>query len=252
MQEQASNPMENFLNAKFLLKDSFDITMTDEDFIEKAYRGYRKIGNIATATHVYKGLVENCSINLPCNVEFIESVTTGDVVLDNLTDVVIYYNDEVSQGPKVNQYYFPDIMLNNSSLSKINLSRTQLHPTGQFVPYEICGKNELIKVGSQWENEKLNIIYRGQVLDEDGLPALTSKEVEAIATYVAYLDVQKRVFKREPGMVEILNYIIPRYKRALQAASIPEYVSQNFWDQLLSANTRMDRKTFGSSYKLIR
>jgi len=249
MQEQATNMFENFLAAKFMLKELFDITMTDEDFIEKAYRGYRKIGNIATATHTFKGKVESLKIKLPCNVEFIDSVTTGDLVLDNVGDIV--FVADTDYGPKISQYYYPDLLAANN-ITKINLSRTDLHPTGEFIPYKICGRNEYLEVDDHWEGETLNIIYRGQILDEDGLPALSNKEVEALVYYVAYLDVQKRLFKKEPGTVDLLNYIIPKYKRALQAAAIPEYLSQNFWDQLLSANTRMDRKQFGSSYKLIR
>lgn len=33
---------------------------------------------------------------------------------------------------------------------------------------------------------KINILYRGIVLDDDGLPELTDKEVDAIAAYCAY------------------------------------------------------------------
>jgi hypothetical protein len=249
MIESATNSFENFLNAKFLLKDLFDITMTDEDFIEKAYRGYRKIGNIATANHKHKGLVENQMIKLPCNVEFIESLSTGDLVLDSINDIIIV--TENPNGPITNQYYYPDL-LGYDNINKINLSRTNLHPTGQFIPYEICGKNEFLKVSEKFEGETLLVIYRGQVLDEDGLPALTAKEVEALAYYVAYLDVQKRIFMKEPGMADLFQIIKPEYIRTMTAAKIPEYVSQNFWDQLLSAHTRMDRKTFGNSYRLIR
>jgi hypothetical protein len=250
MQEQATNPLENFLNAKFLLKDLTGITMTDEDFIEKAYRGFRKIGNIATATHTFKGEVDNDhKIKLPCNVEFVEALCTGDIFLNMMGDVA--YSAETTYGPKVSQYYYPDIF-NTAGISKINLSRTQLHPVGQLVPYEICGKNEALIVDKAWAGQHLTVIYRGQILDEDGLPALTAKEVEALAYYVAYLDVQKRIFMKEPGMNDMFAIIKPQYTRAMQAAKIPEYLSQNFWDQLLSANTRMDRKQFGASYKLIR
>jgi hypothetical protein len=182
-------------------------------------------------------------------VEFIEAVTTGDYYLDQVGDII--YSSEGSNGLKVNQYYYPDI-LNLSNMNRINLSRTDLHPVGQYVTYEIMGRNEYLKFGEMWEGSKLSIIYRGQVLDEDGLPALTAKEVEAIAYYVAYLDVQKRIFMKEPGMKDMFELVKMQYPRALQAAKIPEHLSQNFWDQLLSANTRFDRKQFGSSYKLIR
>lgn len=249
MTESSTNPMENFLSAKFLLKDLTGITMTDEDFIEKAYRGYRKIGNIATATYKYKGKVENQKIKLPCNIEFMESLSTGDIILDSVNDII--FVSENPGGPITNEYYYPDL-ISFENVNKINLSRTNLHPTGQFVPYEICGKNEHLLVNEKLEGEELLVIYRGQVLDEDGLPSLTAKEVEALAYYVAYLDIQKRIFMKEPGMADMFAIIKPEYIRTMTAAKIPEYVSQNFWNELLSANTRFDRKTFGNSYKLLR
>jgi len=249
MTDSSTNPMENFLAAKFLLKDLTGITMTDEDFIEKAYRGYRKIGNIATATYKYKGKVENQKIKLPCNIEFMESLSTGDIVLDSINDII--FVSENPTGPITSQYYYPDIIAFDN-INKINLSRTNLHPTGTFVPYEIIGKNEYLLVNEKLEGEELLVIYRGQVLDEDGLPSLTAKEVEALAYYVAYLEVQKRIFMKEPGMADMFAIIKPEYIRTMAAAKIPEYVSQNFWDELLSANTRFDRKTFNNSYRLIR
>jgi hypothetical protein len=33
----------------------------------------------------------------------------------------------------------------------------------------------------------LNILYKGIIVDEDGLPYLTDKEATAIATYIAYV-----------------------------------------------------------------
>lgn len=249
MQNSATNPLENFMNAKFLMKDLFGISMNDADFIEKAYRGFRKIGNIATATHAINSTVSDCKVQLPCNVEFIESVSTGKTMLDPKNDIVYLYEDEYL--PRANTYYYADI-LTSPSMNKINISRSQLHPTGQFIPYEICGKNESVKVSDTWEGQKILIIYRGQVLDEDGLPALTPKEVEAIAYYVAFIDTQKKTWMKEPGADKLLAYIKPESEIKLAAAKIPEYVSQNFWDEVLAANTRFDRKQFGSSYKLTR
>ena len=33
---------------------------------------------------------------------------------------------------------------------------------------------------------RVNILYKGIIADEDGLPELTDKEANAIATYIAY------------------------------------------------------------------
>lgn len=249
MQEQAKNPFENFMAGKFLLKSLFDIIMQEEEYIEHAYRTFRKMGNIAVATHCIKEEVpDSLTIELPCNLEFIESVTTGDTYLNNTADVVYYFDGTQNIRPVVNQYYYPDI-LNDTYLNKISLSRTDLHPVGQFVPYELidCGRKLLLKDPMKGQN--VNIIYRGQILDDEGLPCLSPKEVEAIAYYLAYITTQKNAFRKDPGALQMLPMIKQEAELKLAAAKIPEYVNQNFWEQVLAAKTRFDRKVFYNGYK---
>lgn len=250
MTNEASAPFENFMNAKYRLKSAFGISMIDEDFIEIAYRAYRKIGNIATATHCIRPLVtDHCKIPLPCNIEFIESVSSGKYLMPDVDDFNIIYEDNYV--PSVSSYYYPDI-LTSQLFNKSSLTKSELHFDGQLIPYTIIGKNEFIQVSEHWQGQYINISYKGQLLDEDGLPALTPKEVDGIAHWVAYEDTQKRFFMKEPGVEALLAYIKPLAEVKLQAASIPEYLSQNFWDQLLSASTRHDRKQYGISFKLMR
>jgi len=54
---------------------------------------------------------------------------------------------------------------------------------GRFVKYERVG--DTLYINSKY-NGRINILYRGVILDDDGLPELTDKEVDAIAAYVAY------------------------------------------------------------------
>jgi hypothetical protein len=35
--------------------------------------------------------------------------------------------------------------------------------------------------------DKVNILYKGVVLDDEGLPEITDKEAQAIAAYIAYI-----------------------------------------------------------------
>jgi hypothetical protein len=41
----------------------------------------------------------------------------------------------------------------------------------------------------------LNILYKGIIADEDGLPELTDKEANAIATFIAYSNKYKEGLK---------------------------------------------------------
>jgi hypothetical protein len=249
MQDQAKNPFENFMAGKFLLKSLFGIIMQEEEYIEHAYRTFRKMGNIALATHCIKESVpDDLTIELPCNVEFIEAVSTGDIYLNNGTDVVYYFDGTQNLRPVVNQYYYPDI-LNDTYMNKVSLSRSDLHPIGQLVPYELIDCNRKLLLKEPMRGQSVNIIYRGQILDDEGLPCLSPKEVEAIAYYLAYIMTQKGAFQRDPGAVQLLPMIKQEADVRMAAAKIPEYVNQNFWDKVLSAKTRFDRKVFYNSYK---
>ena len=94
-------------------------------------------------------------------------------------------------------------------------------------------------------------IYRGIVMDKDGNPLLTRKEAEAIAYRMAFLDTQKKAFMRDPVATQMLSYIQNEAGKKMAAAKIPEYISQNQWNRILSTMTRHDRKVFWSSYKTL-
>jgi hypothetical protein len=45
----------------------------------------------------------------------------------------------------------------------------------------------------------VTILYHGIVVDEEGLPYLTDKEVQALAAYCAYIDIYKKSLVQKDG-----------------------------------------------------
>ena len=66
---------------------------------------------------------------------------------------------------------------------------------------------------------------------------------------MAFYDTQKKVFMNEQGAASKLDYIARESGRKMAAAKIPERMSQNEIDRLLTARTSHDRKVYWSSYK---
>jgi len=248
-QDQTQASFYDFMHGKYLLKRLFGIDLQEDDYVEDAYRVWRDIGNIAVATHAFEGIVGTDNvIVLPCNCEFIEAVTTGPYRQDNEGDLVIWYDTSTNV---INPNSFlPDIKLDESYLLS-PITHTQLHPQGVFIDYELFNKGgaKYMRFNEKYAGSKLTVMYRGIIMDDDGNPCITRKESEAIAYKIALIETQLEAYKGDPLKIKLLGMIKGQSDIKMQAAKIPEYLSQNFIDQLLAAQTRYDRKVFNSSYK---
>jgi hypothetical protein len=244
-QEQTTVPFYDFMYPRFLLKDLYDIDMQEDDYLERAYNTYRAIGNIATGIHHFKFTVaDDLKIELPCNCEFIESVSTDENLLMRQEDLIIYSATNSSLSPNS---FLADV-ISNESLRRVYIPQSSnLHPTGIFMPYDLQGR--IMHFSTEQSGTKGNLIYRGILVDDNDNPILYRKEAEAIAAQLAYLHTQKQVFMRDPAAAGILAYIKPEANRLMAAAKIPESITQNQWNRILAARTRHDRKVFNSSYK---
>ena len=229
--------------------------MNEDDYIERSYNIFRDIGNIATSIHAFKFEVDNSLVvQLPCNVEFIEAVSTGDDSVDSFGAEVTTWHADWGTDPN---YYLPDVM-NNPAVNKVNISNqeSRLHPKGEFLAYNLQGT-----VGNyQLQFDESNIgtkgvcIYRGICVDDKGNPLLTRKEANAIAHKLAYIITQKRWFMDvgNGDQANKMQYIKAEAGRLMAAAKIPEYMNQNEIDRVFSALTSHDRKVYWSSYKSLK
>jgi hypothetical protein len=243
-QEQSAIPFYDFMYPKLLLKDLYDIDIQPDDYLERAYNVFRAIGNIATGVYTYNFTIDDTlKVQLPCNLEFIESVSTDENQLMKGEELLLYTSNE-NISPNA---YLADIT-NNESLRRINIPQSSnLHPTGRFLPYNLGGKNLIFS--PEQSGTRGICIYRGILVDDHDNPLLFRKEAEAIAAQLAFIDTQKKMFMRDPSAAGILGYIKPEAARLMAAAKIPEYVTQNQWDRVLAAKTRHDRKIFNSTFK---
>ena len=69
---------------------------------------------------------------------------------------------------------------------------------GKLLKYEQVGD----KLYFAHNYGRVNILYRGILMDDEGLPQITDKEATAIATYIAY------VLKFKEGLITNNNSII--------------------------------------------
>ena len=251
---QSEGSMYDYLYSKYLLEEDFGIALNEDDFVEKSWPIYRNIGNISTATHVFDTVIpDDLILLLPCNCDQIDSVSTFSNREGINNDLLIIQTDYSGISMTTAEYNFMPDIIDNLSLKRHNLSRTSMHPTGEFVSYTVENLNgsKILKFDDKHKGVHIEVIYKGILMDNENNPLITLKTAQAISYKMAFMYTQKLAFKGDPTAMKMLPYIKQESNVKMAAAGIPEYLTQNFFDQLLKAKTRHDRKVFNSSYKTL-
>jgi len=240
--------MYDFMYGRYLLKSYFDIEMQDGDYIEHAYNIYKEIGNAYKARYMHKALVgADCKVILPCNASIILYVSTGDQ-WDSKTNAIDWLDIQGIGNPYVRGF----ISRSGMNVMYNHQQRTITRAEGEYIPYslEALGDRYSIKVDPIYIGQVLHVGYKGLCTDMDGNPSLYRKEAEAIAYRLAYMDVQRDVFKHIPAAMQILPMIKMKSDVAMAATKVPEHITQNEMNRVLSVMTSHDRKVYFSSYKI--
>lgn len=224
----------NFKYGLTLANELYDIDLDEDTYEELALIAWNKIGN--KRCKLYRWCTSlNCSnltIELPCNADIIEAVTYGFEDYD-------YTSNKTHNG----QGQFTESYIESSKPFNDNL-----YISGRYAEYERVG--DTLYFNRNYGT--INILYKGVIVDEDGLPELTDKEAEAIATYCAYTLKYKEGLKtNNANIIQIAQQLKRDWYIAVDQARIPEYLNQNDMDEILDVRVRYDRKIFNKSYKPI-
>ena len=97
---------------------------------------------------------------------------------------------------------------------------------------------------------QVNILYKGILVDEDGLPEINYKEKDAIACYCACTKRFKEGWKNHnQNMLQEAQLLEQRWLKLCDAARVSIHLSQNDMNEILDAKTSWNRKIFNKSYK---
>ena len=221
------------INAAYELCDSlYGITPDETQFEDLALTAWNKIGTKHTRLYKFEGSVKDHVLELPCNVDEIESVHVP------VPDAQVTSN--VSNFPWENIWV-------ESYIDRFPRFQSPYFQSGKLVKYD-QGDNELYFANNY---PKVIVVYHGVLADdEEGLPLVNEKELTAIATFVAYASKYKEGLKKnDANLLKIAQTLEEKWLRACNAARIPEHLSQNDMDAILDAKTSWNRKSYGKSYK---
>ena len=231
--------MQDFHAAMYQANLLYGIDIQEDDFEEIGLIAWQKIGNKRTRTYRYCTNVDcdgDGSVELPCNCDLIEAVTYGFEDWN--------YTDNVKPNGDINSAYTEGYIESRKAFNQ------PLYLPGKLVKYERVGDKIYINSGYRG---KINILYRGVILDDDGLPELTDKEVDAIAAYVAYTQKYKQYLQtNNREILQQAQLLMQEWTRQCDGARVSEYINQNEMNDILDAKTSWNRKIYGKTFKFFK
>ena len=227
--------LHNF-NAAYGLADSlYGITLSETEFEDIALNGWSLIGNKHTRLYRYIGDVIDGKLDLPCNVDVIESVHVP------INDAQMTSNQS--------DIGFVDSLWTENYIDFWKRNEDPYWTRGKYVKYD--EGNGVLYFSHNCRH--VMVVYHGILADDEtGLPLLNDKELRAVAAYVAYVSLYKEgIRKRDGNLIQLAQTIKADWLQLCNSARVPEHFSQNDMDRILDVKVRWDRKAYGKSLKPI-
>lgn len=229
--------MDNFNTAYAQANLLYGIDIPPETFEEIGLIAWNKIGNKTCRFYRYRSEIDptTLSIQIPCNCDIIEAVT------------YMFEDWNYSTNKTVNGDYQSQFI--EQYIEGRKLYEHPFYISGKFAKYE--------RVGDTLVFDKnygaVNILYKGVVLDDEGLPYLNVKETEAIACYCALTVKFKEGWTlNNSNILQEAQMLEQRWLKLCDEARVPTHIDQNEMNQVLDAKSSWGRKLYNKSYKPIR
>lgn len=222
----------NFHTAYTYIQTNYGLNIDQLEFESSGMIAYDKIGNKQTEIKEFVGDVVNGELELPCDVTSIEAV----------------FGNFIDSQKTSNKQRWPQVITNyiEQYIEYWKYNKSLLYDYGVLLNYQM--RENTLLFDKDYKN--VLVLYRKQILDEEGFPYINSKEAEAIAAYCAYTDLYKQAIRtRDPNTYQMAQNIKLEWVRLCERARVPEKVSQNDMNRILDVMTSFDRKSYGKSFK---
>lgn len=229
--------LNNFHYVQVLLDMLYGIEMEDEALEELGLLAWNLIGNKRARLYKFCGTLDcDNSLTLPCNAleGQIEAVTSSYEDWERTTNKTDFGNF-------------------NSAFVENAIEREKFYPSkfylpGKLLKYEQVGD----KLYFAFNYGTINVLYWGIQIDEDGLPELSDKEANAIATYIAYTQkFRDGLITNNSNIIQQANLLKAEWLKQCDQARIT-YLNQNDMNNILEIKNSFDRAWYGKSFKPIR
>ncbi len=234
--------MQNFHYVAVLLDQFYGINLDDADLEEIGLMAWGYIGNRVRKLYKYTTFIDpsDNSITLPCNALDVN----GDSCVELVTTPYEEWNTVTNK---------TDLGDLSTAEAEQYIEASKIYQGPYYLPGKVL-KYEQVKEKLYFTHNygKVNVLYKGILVDEDGLPEITDKEAMAIATYIAFMQAFKEGLKTNNGdKVKASQLLEARWNKQCDQARVKQ-LSQNDFNQILEVSTSWDRKRYNFGYKPLR
>ena len=232
--------MNDFGYISVLLDMLYGIEMNSEDIEELGLIAWNLIGNKDMRLYKIQLAIDSTdnSVTLPCNFILgesqIEAVTAG-------YEDWSYVTNYSENGDHLTAFI-------ENSIEAEKYYRSPYYISGKLLKYHQSGN----KLYFSSNYGTVNILYKGVLMDDEGLPKLTDKEATAIASYIAYVVKFKEGLQTNNTNIINQSYEIKKIWLQQCDQARVKYLNQNDMNNILEVKNSFDRATYGRSYKPIR
>lgn len=230
----------NFHYIAVLLDQLYGVEINDEDLEELGLLAWEQIGNRNIKLYRYSTCIgPDLSVTLPCNAisddrSNVELVTASYEDWERVTN----YSEN---GDQNTQYI-------ETRIESEKFYQSPYYLPGKILKYEQVGD----KLYFTHNYGKINILYKGILADEDGLPQITNKEAAAIATYIAYVQKFKEgLITNNKNITEQALQLENLWRKQCDQARVT-YLNQNDMNDILDIKYSWDRHSYGKGSKKLK
>lgn len=218
---------------------TYGIELEDSDMEEYGLMAWDYIGNKNRKLYRYCTEIDplDNSVTLPCNALDLNGDSCVELVTASWEDWSSVTNT-TNNGDLSTAY-------TEHFIEASKYFEGPYYMSGKVLHYEKIGD----KLYFTHNYGKVNILYKGILSDEDGLPEISDKEAMAIATYIAYILKFKEALRTNNGdTLKMSQILYQQWAKQCDQAKI-KYMSQSDMDAILEVGSSWDRKRFGFGYK---
>lgn len=233
--------MNNFHYIAVLLDLIYGIEMKDEDLEEIGLIAWNLIGNKNIKLYRYCTCIDpsDNSVTLPCN------AVQGTGASGGVVEAVTAPYEDWSRVTNYSELgdYKTAFVENSIETSKIYPS--PFYISGKMLKYEQVGN----KLYFAFNYGTVNILYKGILADEEGLPEITDKEANAIATYIAYTQKYKEgLITNNANIINLAKSLKADWLQQCDQARVT-YLNQNDMNDIIEIRNSWDRGTYSKTFK---
>lgn len=221
-------------SAYSLVNTLYGIEANTDEYEDLALTAWGMINNKHTRLYRYIADVEHGELILPCNVQDVESVHIP------LTDAPRTSN--------LDPLYNYEAILIERYIDSFPSMDNPFNQRGKYVKYKEGG--DRLYFDRDYKN--VMVVYHGVIADEeDGLPMINEREMNAIAAFIAYRETYKDILRRRDinkATMAIVQDLKEDWLRKCNAARIVDHLSQNDMNDILDVKSRWDRKVYSQSF----